>query len=147
MAEAVDDLAAIVAGRRFVVVGVGNTERGDDGIGNYLLSKLSTRNKIDCGPMPENFISKIHGFHPEVIVIVDAVDFGGKPGQVMISPAENAGSSSISTHSLPLSLLCRFFPDSDVYLLGIQPMDFNKLSSVVRSAADSLSEKLNLFLE
>ena len=43
----------------FLILGVGNTDRGDDGIGNYVVSKLKTANKLDCGPVPENYTSKM----------------------------------------------------------------------------------------
>lgn len=139
------ELAEILEGS-FLILGVGNPERGDDGIGNYVVSKLGTEHRLDCGPVPENYTGKIRKINPQKILIVDAVDFGGQPGETTLTEAENAVGVTLSTHSLPLSLLCKMLPDSKVYLLGIQPKDFGSMTAEVRASGDRLAEKLNSLL-
>ncbi len=142
-----DELRELISGKSCVFLGVGNQGRGDDYIGSYVVSKLRTENKIDCGPVPENFTGKIRKLNPEVIIIIDAVDFGGRPGESVFTLAEKAKGVVLSTHALPLSLFCKLFPESRVYLLGIQPENFIKMSETVKKAGDSLAEKLNSLLK
>jgi len=37
----------------------------------------------DSGPSPENYLGKIIKDKPDNIVIIDTVDFGGKPGEFL----------------------------------------------------------------
>jgi len=141
-----DKLREIISGKSYVLLGVGNQGRGDDYIGSYIVSKLKTQNKIDCGSVPENFTGKIRKINPEKILIIDAVDFGGEPGQTMLAEAEKAEGMTLSTHSLPLSLLCKMLPDSKIYILGIQPENFQAMTEKIKASGDKVAEKLNSLL-
>lgn len=144
---AMEGLKEIIEGKTCLVVGVGNRQRGDDGIGPYVVSRLRTKNKMDCGNAPENFTGRMRANSPQVILIVDAVDFGGQAGGLILTKAEEAAGVSLSTHSLPLSLFCTLFPESSVYLLGIQPSDFTKMGRKIRAAGDRLASELNLIIK
>lgn len=133
--------------KKFLFLGVGNPERGDDGIGLIVVSKVDTERKLDCGPVPENFTGKIRRINPEIIILVDAVDFGGEPGQVMLTLAENAKGATLTTHNLPLSVFCRMLPESEVHLIGIQPKSFDEMSDEVRSAGEALTNEINRILK
>ncbi|MBN1169960.1 hydrogenase 3 maturation endopeptidase HyCI [Candidatus Micrarchaeota archaeon] len=127
----------------FLILGVGNSGRGDDGIGIYILEKLNTKYKLQCGSVPENFTGKIRRAGPKRILIIDAVDFGGKPGETILTEAERAEGLTLTTHSLPLSLLCRMLPESKIYILGIQPESFEKMTEKVKSSGDYIVKHLN----
>lgn len=142
-----EKLIRILSSKSFLVLGVGNTDRGDDGIGNYVLSRLKTVHKLDCGPVPENFTGKVRKLAPEIIIIIDAVDFGGKPGEWKLTEAENAVGVTLSTHSLPLSFLCKMLPDSRIYLFGIQPESLESMTETVRASGDRLAAKMNRILK
>ena len=71
--------------------------------------------------MPENFISKIRSGKPDNVVVFDALDFGGRPGEIMVVKAEEAQGVMLSTHALPLSLFARMLAPSRVWLVGAQP--------------------------
>lgn len=129
-----------------VVVGVGNADRGDDGVGPYMISLLKTKNKLDAGPMPENYAGKIRSFSPKAILLIDAMDFGGEPGDAALVPAEEARGVALSTHALPLSMFCKLFPESRVYVLGIQPAGMSSMSAAVKAAAERLAAELNSIL-
>ena len=131
----------------YMIVGVGNVERGDDGIGCRILSKLDTIHKLDCGPVPENYTGKIRASNPETIILVDAVDFGGKPGERILTEAENAEGVVLSTHALPLSLFCKLFPRSKIYLLGIQPGSLTERTDSVEAAGEQVAKELNSLLK
>jgi len=142
-----EKLKEIIASRRYMFLGVGNRDRGDDGIGSIIVSKLETRDKLDCGPVPENFTGKIRAADPEAIIIIDAVDFGGKPGESMLTEAEKAQGVVLSTHALPLSMFCKLFPKSKVYLLGIQPQSFTEMTREVKEAGERLVAEIDPLLK
>ena len=76
-----DPLAAAlgrVLGRRVCVLGIGNRDRRDDGVGSLAaehLTRLSRALVIDTGTVPENFLEKAAGFCPDTVLLIDAVDF------------------------------------------------------------------------
>ncbi len=140
-------IEGVLNSKSYLILGVGNVDRGDDGVGNYIVSKLETPHKIDCEFAPENFTSKIRRINPKVILIIDAVDFGAKPGDTMFTEAENADHDALSTHSLPLSFLCRMLPESKIYLLGIQPKSFESMTPELKTSALSIAKALNQILK
>jgi hydrogenase 3 maturation protease len=124
-----------------VILGVGNELRGDDGVGVYIVRKLRKKNAINVGVAPENFIGKIKKMKPDRIVILDALDFGGKPGEVKVVDARRTRGLNISTHSLPLSFFCKLLGKTKIYLVGVQPKknEFgSSMSKEVKSRAFEL---------
>jgi hydrogenase 3 maturation protease len=147
MDKYVQMLSKIISGKKFLFLGVGNHERGDDAIGTVVVSKLRTEHKLDCGPVPENYTGKIRRMEPEVIIMIDAVDFGGNPGELILTEAENAKGLTLSTHSMPISIFCKMLPKSKIYLLGIQPKSFDELTYEVSLSGEKLSNEINLLLK
>jgi hydrogenase 3 maturation protease len=70
---------------------------------------------------PENFIQPIKKFRPQKIIFLDALDFGGRPGDVKLFPTDSILELSPSTHRLPLSLFRKFFKKVKIAIIGIQP--------------------------
>ncbi len=133
-------------GRKVLVVGAGNEMKGDDSIGFYVIERLKTRNKIFCGEMPENFVSKIKSFDPEVLLIVDAVDFQEKPGEVVFAGIRNLKAKTLTTHSISLSLMEKLLPGIEIFILGVQPQSLEfgaPISPKAREAADTIVKTLN----
>ncbi len=116
---------------RLVVLGVGNDLKGDDGIGWYVVDilKKSIGRKGDVHfiktAVPENHISEIREFAPHLIIMVDAADFGGRPGDIrLIGENEIAGNVG-GTHTAPLTLFMNLIEDSlslvpQIIVIGIQ---------------------------
>lgn len=128
------------------ILGVGNELLGDDGVGVYVARKLKGKNIINAGVAPENFIGKIKKMNPGRIVIFDALEFGGKPGEVKVVDARKTEGLKISTHSLPLSFFSELFEDIEIYVVGMQPKskEFgSELSSDVKRSADNLVRKIS----
>jgi len=144
-----------------VLLGIGNTLKGDDGIGIYIGQKLNqylkaakkeskqagvtkTRRKvivIDCGTTPENYTAIIRKHSPDTLILVDAADMGLSPGSYRIIPPEKIEVMHFSTHNIPLSIIISYVSEScgEVVLIGIQPdrMDIGTtLSSVVQKNGD-----------
>lgn len=131
-----------------LVVGIGNRDRGDDGIGSLIAERLikeGFENVIDCERTPENYLSKIIEEKPKKIIFIDACDFDGEIGEIRIFKKEewqNFKKFSLSTHTLPIPLflsLIEKLTDSEIYLLGIQVKNTN--------FSQSLSEELNNLFE
>jgi hydrogenase 3 maturation protease len=83
------------------------------------------------------------------IIFIDAADFGGSPGELRLIDAEHIPESSLSTHSMPLSVVSRILYEdtkAKIYFIGVQPksVEYKEgLSKKVKSAADALIKHIN----
>lgn len=144
------ELAKAVKGKKVLVIGVGNEIKGDDALGRYVIDSLKTKDKIFCGEMPENFIGKMKSFNPDVVLIVDAVDFQGKPGEIVFADAEQSQAISLSTHSISFAMLSKMLPGIKLFLIGVQPysLEFGKtMSEKATEGAKVIIEALNELLK
>jgi hydrogenase 3 maturation protease len=92
---------------RVVVVGVGNALKADDAAGPVLAESLRRRfpgRVFDAGQAPESFLGPIRRARPDTILLVDAADFGGRPGDVQLVSKDDIGGLALSTHAAPLSM-------------------------------------------
>ncbi|MEM3403969.1 MAG: hydrogenase maturation protease [Nitrososphaeria archaeon] len=94
--------------KKFVFVCIGNELRGDDHFGIYFGRKLlKTRFKsrtILAYSTPEAYLDEVLSKVPDVVVFVDAVQAGEKPGAIVVEEI-SIGSSvrvGVSTHSIPI---------------------------------------------
>lgn len=122
---------------KIVIVGVGNTLRGDDGFGSILIEKLKKNFEeigdrqyksipilIDAGNAPENYAGKIAKEKPDTILIVDAIDLGLKPGEYEIIKRTDMVETGFTTHNMSLSMFIEFLEKetgAEIYILGVQP--------------------------
>lgn len=133
------------------ILGVGNRFRRDDGAGSLVAERLVGRTgalSIDAGAVPENYLEKVARSHPDTILIVDAVDFGGAPGDLRILDPEAVGSAGLSTHALSLQMAAEFLKTrtgARLAIAAIQPADVGlgtKLSEEVSEGVRLLQETL-----
>ena len=71
-------------GSSTVIVGIGNTLKGDDGAGPLICEQLNAKvcaEVIDAGTVPENYIQKIIKKAPQNLLVIDAIDFGASAAQ------------------------------------------------------------------
>ena len=96
---------------RVVVLCIGNAMRGDDGFGPAVAEALGGAmpgRLFDGGPVPENDLPRIASLEPQVVLMVDAVHFGGEVGELrVVSPGE-LRLDDFSTHSGSLSVAADF---------------------------------------
>lgn len=133
---------------KVVILGIGNTLRGDDGVGSLLSGRIKDRvpyTVYDSAASPENYLGKIIKDNPQTIVIIDAVDFGGKPGEFRIAEAEDIQTVNLfSTHNASISLTINYLQNhlnTDIIMLLIQPKSIvfgGDLSREVRETLDKL---------
>ncbi|RJS88264.1 hydrogenase maturation peptidase HycI [Candidatus Bathyarchaeota archaeon] len=149
-----DQLYAWLRGcRRLVILGIGNPLRGDDAVGLKVIQNLSGRIPgnvllLECGMVPENYLSKIEEFNPTHVLMIDAAHLKEEAGASRLISIEEIAGTALSTHTLPLSFLAEIIKQNigaDVKLLGIQPesIEFKeglspKLQEVSRKIADLL---------
>jgi len=140
-----------------VVCGIGNSMKGDDGIGPAVIEKLKKENLnpedvmlIDCGTAPENFLGRITWFDPARVIIVDAVDMGREPGTVETINTGSIIGDRVSTHNLPLSMFVSYLKDMfrnslDIVFIGAQPNQTGfglSMSEKGRLAVDEIKGRL-----
>jgi hydrogenase 3 maturation protease len=141
-----EELENAVKGKKALIVCVGNDMKGDDAVGKLVHDSIVTDEKLYCAEMPENYISKIKEKDPELMLIVDAMHFGGEPGEIFFAKAEQLQSSGPSTHSLSFTVMSKMLPGIEVYILGVQPksLEFGeKISDDARRGAEQISKALD----
>ncbi|MCD6468873.1 MAG: hydrogenase maturation protease [Thermoplasmata archaeon] len=144
----------------FAVVGLGNPLRGDDGVGIVLIERLR-----ECSvKLPRGVeildggtggLGLVHVFSRfETIIVVDAVDFGGKPGAYRFFKLDEVESFSsdnvLSSHEDDFLKVLSFFKKLDsspkkVFVFGVQPKSVSygmKLSSEVEERVGFLVDEL-----
>jgi len=140
---------------RVVILGVGNILKGDDGVGplicEVLAGKVAAR-VIDAGTVPENYLRPLIQARPQLLLVVDAVDFGGAPGAVGVFTLDQISDVAFSTHALSLRLfvdVLRTEVDVEVLLLGVQPACTRlgqSVSAPVRASIREVAETLMIIL-
>ncbi len=88
-----------------LVITVGNLLRSDDGVGPYIAEQAKRPKNgiiiLDSGERPEDILWQAIEIRPQRVLIIDAADFAGGPGEVRIIPAESIPENPISTHRFP----------------------------------------------
>ena len=146
------ELTARLKGKRFGVVGVGNVLKGDDGAGPALVELLGARGAafpiVDACEVPENYGGWVAKQGLDAAIFVDAVDFGGAPGEWRVIPFEDLMHSASSTHRLSLHFLIHYLTEQwkgDAILAGVQPKSMkldDGLSPEIEAGVKALAEAL-----
>ena len=140
---------------KVLLIGAGNTLRGDDGAGPAIVSLLEGRvdaGLLDVGEVPESYFGRILAAQADTIVLLDAADFGAAPGDLAILNAEDMAGCSVSTHQMPMDLFFRYIRQNshaEIFALGIQParLGFGEsMSPAVEDSAHALAKLLQALL-
>ena len=138
------------------ILGVGNRHRRDDGIGSLIAERLAGRlpaQVINAGAVPENYLEKVARLCPDTVLVVDAVDFGGDPGEWRVLDPGALALDGLSSHALSLRMAAEYLSartQAHVALLAVQPADVGagtELSDKVSQTMDFLEETLAHALE
>lgn len=114
-----------------VILGIGNTLRRDDGAGPKVIERLREAQNcrhllIDAGTAPENFTGVIVKEMPDTVIIIDAADMGGNPGEYSLLKKDEILKQGFSTHNMSPDLFIGYlerFTKANIYMIGIQPAD------------------------
>jgi hydrogenase 3 maturation protease len=137
----------MIKNRNIVILGIGNSDRGDDGVGPYLAEQLTGRidaKVINCEEIPEAYTGVVRKLQPDTIIILDAVSMGEKPGAVAVLTRQRVSTAGYSTHNASIGLLMKYLKQetgAEVLLLGIQPGNTSygcPMTTQVRKTADTL---------
>jgi len=139
-------------GRKVAVIGVGNRMRGDDGVGSVIAERLQELARgnllvIDAETVPENYLGVLLDSKPEVVLFVDAVDFGGEVGEWALVPISMLGDKVPTTHTVSLKLLGQVLESNGIecLLLAVQPKQIGfgaPMSEEVASTAERIVQML-----
>jgi hydrogenase 3 maturation protease len=127
-----------------LVLGVGNVMLGDDGAGAAVCAAAGRPEAVDCGDAPERFLGLADNAAVQRVLFVDAVNFGGAPGEIVFCDGGELTERFGTTHTSGLALLARFIKESygkPTAALGIQPAGTGfgaEMSGPVRAAVGHL---------
>jgi hydrogenase maturation protease len=167
MADLREQLQQLLQGR-VCLMGLGNVAYGDDGFGVRLAEALAMslplpkgegrgegeasvglNQRYDffiAGTTPERWISRVADGGFDHLVFLDAVEFGGAPGSVVLLNSDEMAVRfpQISTHKLSLGLLAKQAEANGrtkAWLLGVQPESLRpgeELTPTVRTTLELL---------
>jgi hydrogenase maturation protease len=136
MPDLLAQLGQLLQGR-VCLLGLGNLDYGDDGLGVRLTEAVTERltrlgeaalagDVVTAGAMPERFIGRVMKADYDQVLVLDAVEFGGEPGSVLLLGEDELHGRfpQISTHKISVALLARLIAENNttsVQLLGVQP--------------------------
>lgn len=134
------------------ILGFGNRLWRDDGAGSVLAERLKQARPdaaiFDGGMVPENFLEKVACARPGSILLIDAGDFGGAPGEWHYFQGNELAAGGISTHAGSPRMLAAYLrarTGAEVRLLMIQPGQTGAgetLSPEVESTVELLAGQL-----
>ncbi len=147
-------LARVMTGRT-AFLGIGNTDRGDDGFGVRLaeaLGEAGLENVLIAGATPENYMTVLGSGQYDTVLFLDAVFTGAEPGSVVLMDATKIKSAfpQVSTHKYSLGTLAGVIGSGTktrVWLLGVCPASTKictPLSGAVKETLRMLTELIPL---
>ena len=135
-----------------IIITLGNKFRGDDGAGN-LFGKLIMGHVpwevFDGGDAPENITGLVLKSRPERILIVDAMDFSGSPGDFKLVTSDELGSFGVSTHST-LKLFVdylKMMTGAKLHILGFQPKRLGLEDKISPEVSESVRKAAKVFMK
>ncbi|WEL17135.1 Hydrogenase maturation protease [Halorhabdus sp. SVX81] len=130
------------------IVALGNPYRRDDGVGPALVGRLREEglSSVDCLDLGDAGFELVHVVADyDAVVIVDAVDFGGDPGEIVVfDPADpETATGRRGTHGTdPFELLevASRVADTNpsIRVVGIQPAETGYGDGLSQPVSDSL---------
>jgi len=116
-----------LSGHSVVVVGVGNSLRGDDAVGVLIAERIEGQvaaTVFHAYDVPENYAVKAANLRPGVVLLVDAADMRLPAGSVRLLVAEDLPPVPGASHRPSLEMFAAFVRlecGAESYVLGVQP--------------------------
>ncbi len=137
---------------KVVILGIGNILRSDDGAGSILAGRIKGKVPFvvfDAEEAPENYLEKIIQERPDTVLIIDTVDFDGKPGEFKFLQAQEVKTINLfATHNASISLTINYLQNNlraDIIILIIQPRSIKFGDKLSREVTDTLDKLEVLF--
>ncbi len=153
--SSINDLKKIIHKLDYVVIGLGNTDRADDGWAidfvkelNRYLPKEKCRTEEEGDPLEIVLDIVEERMQAEVVIFSDAVDFEGKPGEFRIFSLDDLPDIALSTHKVPLKTIMALLEKQgkECILLGLQPTRLNYDLPLSRQVEEASHNLIQIFL-
>ncbi|MFH1380408.1 MAG: hydrogenase maturation protease [bacterium] len=138
---------------KVVILGLGNTLRGDDGFGPAVIGMLKDKiNAVcyDAGTTPENYIGKICKDKPDSILIIDTGHIDCNPGEYKLLQKADILQSGLNTHTMSPVMFIEHLEkgsNAQVHMLCVQPVQIQFGSEMSDAVKKSLFEVVMLIKE
>ncbi len=132
--------------------GIGNVLRSDDGAGVYICKGIIPDENIYTLIVEvsiENYIKKINDLNPDILILVDCVNFNKEPGYSDLLPIDKIVDFTTNTHNISLKRVAEFFK-MEVLVLGIQPASVSfgeNITKEVKESADNIIQSINQIIQ
>ena len=142
--------------RRVSVIGIGNPLMGDDGAGVAVLDLLAKKvprgvELLDLGTGGMTLLHKLEGL--DLAIIVDAVDYGGRPGEIRIFEPDDVDTTKavgVSLHDADILKIIRLAKEMGkcperLFIAAIQPASVSltmELSPAVKKKLPALANEI-----
>ena len=140
--------------KKIVIVGIGNTLKGDDAFGPSLVGRLKNEKIraicIDVGTSPENYADKIIKEKPDIVLFVDAASIDLKPGEYRLLRPDEILKSGFTTHDMSPGMFIEYLKkmtNAEIFLLGVQPENISFGSEMSKPVKKTLEDVLKTFKE
>jgi hydrogenase 3 maturation protease len=151
---------ALAGTSRLAILGAGSCLMADDAAGVLITDALIERfgeetehfSIFTGSTAPECFTGVIKRFRPDHVLLIDAADIGGEPGELCSIDPTVVDGVSFSTHMLPLKVMLEYLNKEigcRTTIIGIQPvsLDFDgDMTPAVKKTVDELTQALGEIL-
>ncbi|MFQ6103543.1 MAG: hydrogenase maturation protease [Candidatus Glassbacteria bacterium] len=147
-----EELSQLVYEKRVAIIGLGNRNLGDDGLGPKLVQRLKGRVNALAYESHEGLeavLSSIPADRPDLVVVVKAVDLGRKPGETILLSEDMLDKNGIGQHAREVRLLMRYIEKESgtpAVLLVVQPKDVGLSNRLSEEVYRSIKELESFFL-
>lgn len=128
------------------IIGIGNTDRADDGFGIKVAESLKQL-------FPNRVFSESEGIDEiiricrgrvdiDCVLFIDTIDKNTHPGKVEIIEKENLGEIS-SSHKFPIKLYCTLV-EKPCFLIGIQPKNIGFSEPVSKEVQQGINKVVKI---
>ena len=146
--------------RRVLILGIGNTLRGDDGLGVFIVKQMEESgirlpkgvSLLDGGTAGFDLLGLIDGY--DKIVIVDALKTNDKPGSIYRFTPEHAVESRarISMHEVGIMEVIKTLRIMDINpeieFVGVVPENISDMNTTISQAVmESIPRAVEVILE
>ena len=134
-----------------LIVGIGNTNKSDDGAGVYLTEMIKNTTylkTINAGNAVENYLGKITNEKPDLVIFIDCAAISSTQTFSCFTPADIKNLSLHLTHDGSLSLVAQYLQNvnsSDILFLGINGFDYSLGQNLSKPAEKQLRILGNFF--
>ena len=148
-----DNILLPILQGKTVIVGIGNSLRGDDGFGPALIDRLQGKVAFTCinaGSAPENFLGRIVKEEPDTVLLVDVAHLDLEPGQYRILQPADILKCGLTTHYVSSRMLIEFLQSqtcAKIRMLGVQPHNVSLGQALSERISETLDEIVTLIQE